>query len=564
MRVPILFTVITLCAATLSGQGALYSPNSFADRWFQTTEIVTPLREIKGYYGKGTHADVSNRLFPRVDAMQWLYGAGKADHTSFWNFYLNNDNPEWSDIPEMSKRSWGAIYRYQSQFYGYIDSGDALLVNPVLNVQFQPGSNTGSMFQQNTRGLELRGKLANRLSFYSIVTENQIFLPWFADSLKRASGVVAGEGFWKPFKAKGTDFLQARGYLTGSLLKDRVRAIAGHDKLFTGNGIRSLILSDNAKEFLHLRLHTTLGPFRYQNVFARLNGFEPLTGDRLQPVKFMAMHRASVRVFKELELGITEMVVFDRSDSNGNNRFDAEYLNPVIFYRTLESHRGSRDNALMAFDWKWNLLSRFQLYGQVLLDEFNLKYLREKSGWWGNKYGLQTGAKYTTVHDRLGWIFLQAEYNRVRPYTYSHFMPSQSYTHYNQYLAHPLGSNFREWVLSFQYQPKAVQSLFFYADVMLAKRGLDSLNGVNYGNNPLLDNDTRAAEFGQRMFQGYTGQNIRNVNLRLSYMLRHNLFIDLRYIARNTAHTNELVLNKVENMLFIGMRLNFEPRNYLF
>jgi hypothetical protein len=544
----------------LQGQDALYVPNGLADRYFQAMDIWNlPGREVP----LPNHANTGNRFYPRQDIQsRFLYASGKADPNNFMNQYLSTDNPEWYDRLISSRRkAIGPFYKTPSQLLFWKDSGDAFMVNPVLNVQMQPGAK--NIMQQNTRGAEFRGNITSNLSFYSLVTENQVFLPEFIDTIRRKYGVVPGEGFITPFKKNGADFLQARGYLTLRTLKNRVRVQAGHDKMFIGNGIRSLILSDHAREFLHLRLHTSLGPFRYQNIFARLNGFTPNTGNRLQPIKYLAIHRASVQVTRNLELGLSEMVIFDRSDSSRQRGFDADYLNPVILYRAVEIHNGSRDNALLAFDWKWNMFQRFQWYGQVMLDEFRLQYMREKTGWWGNKYGLQTGLKYTVAQAGLGWLFIQAEMNRVRPYTYTHYLPLQSYTHYNQPLAHPLGSNFIEYLFSIQYQPERIPGLFIKGDLMLAKRGLDAANGKNYGNDIRLNYDTRAGDFNQRMLQGYTAQNIQNAQLSVSYMLKHNLFLDTRFIFRKATHDNALVRDFTEKLFTLGIRLNIEPRSYL-
>ena len=48
----------------------------------------------------------------------------------------------------------------------------------------------------------------------------------------------------------------------------------------------------------------------------------------------------------------------------------------------------------LVFKGKWNLFNRFQLYGQFLLDDYNYSKRSEGSGYWGNKLGLQAGAKY--------------------------------------------------------------------------------------------------------------------------------------------------------------------------
>ncbi len=544
----------------LQGQGALFVPNGFADRYIQSLDIWNmPGRDV----ALPNHANTGNRFYPRTDVLRrYASRAGSTDYDGYMQRYLSVDNPELSEKPiPVKRKSAGPFYRTPSQLLYWSDSTDAMLVSPVLNLQFQTG--VPIVMQQNTRGAEFRGNITSKLYFYSLVTENQVFLPEFIDTIRRRYGVVPGEGFITNIEQNGSDFLQARGYVSLSSLKDRVRMLAGHDKLFIGNGIRSLILSDHAKEFLHLRLHTSLGPFKYQNIFARLNGFIPNTGNRLQPLKYMALHRASVQVTPKLELALSEMVLFDRSDSLRSGSFDADYLNPVILYRAVERNNGSRDNAFLAFDWKWNFINRFQWYGQFLLDEFRLQYMRTRSGWWANKYGIQTGLKYTVSRPAFGWLFVQAELNRVRPYTYSHYLPLQSYTNYNQPLAHPLGSNFREYLLSVQYRPEMLQDLFVHFDVMLAKRGLDSMNGRNFGNDIRVNTDTRAGEFNQSMFQGYTVQRISNVQLLISYMLRHNLFLDARLLMRNSTHTNSMVANVKEHFFTLGVRMNIQPRNYL-
>ena len=56
--------------------------------------------------------------------------------------------------------------------------------------------------------------------------------------------------------------------------------------------------------------------------------------------------------------------------------------------------------------------------------------------------GIQLGAKYIDAFG-IKNLDLQLEYNRVRPFTYSHRDSVANYTHYNQPLAHPLGANFR-------------------------------------------------------------------------------------------------------------------------
>ena len=73
------------------------------------------------------------------------------------------------------------------------------------------------------------------------------------------------------------------------------------------------------------------------------------------------------------------------------------YLNPLIFYRSIEQNLGSPDNALIGFDYKANVANTAQFYGQFVMDEFNFAQIKQFNGWWGNKYALQQGFKYINV-----------------------------------------------------------------------------------------------------------------------------------------------------------------------
>ena len=67
----------------------------------------------------------------------------------------------------------------------------------------------------------------------------------------------------------------------------------------------------------------------------------------------MTMHHLSVNLSKKLNIGFTESVVFQRDSTTGSG-FDLNYLNPVIFYRFVESFQGSADNTFIGLDFKWN------------------------------------------------------------------------------------------------------------------------------------------------------------------------------------------------------------------
>lgn len=54
-----------------------------------------------------------------------------------------------------------------------------------------------------------------------------------------------------------------------------------------------------------------------------------------------------------------------------------------------------------------------------MLDEFKLHEVIAGNGWWGNKLAFQLGAKAFDLFN-IRSLYVQTEFNFVRPYTYSH------------------------------------------------------------------------------------------------------------------------------------------------
>ena len=120
-------------------------------------------------------------------------------------------------------------------------------------------------------------------------------------------------------------------------------------------------------------------------------------------------------------------------------------FNPFIFFRPVEYGIGSADNSLLGAGLKLTISQHFIAYSNFILDEFLLSELRNRTGWWGNKYGVQLGIKTFDLFNKTG-LYSITEFNLVRPFTYSHISSKQNYGHKNHSLAHPLESNFKEYL----------------------------------------------------------------------------------------------------------------------
>ncbi len=427
-----------------------------------------------------------------------------------------------------------------------------LAVNPVLQVHqaIEPGYDEGIFY--NSRGLTLRGMIANRVGFSTFLTENQERGPRFFQEYVKENRAVPGVGFYKPFKNTAVDYFDARGYITFNAAK-YIDFQIGYDKNFIGNGYRSLFLSDFGNSNLFVKVNTRIWKFNYQNLFMELMPQFTKTRDELLDRKYAAMHHLSMNVTPWLNLGLFEGVIFGRK-----NHFDFQYMNPIIFYRHIEGTIGSPDNAVAGFDFKANVAHRLQFYGQFLLDEFRLKELRSNPTSWVNKFGIQAGMKYI---DALGVknLDIQLETNRVRPFTYSHYDTIANYTHYNQPLAHPLGANFQEFIGLVHYQPAPrwllqAKAIYYY-------KGLDSAN-TNYGGDIFKNYATRSGQDGFKVGSGRKATAFNGM-FQVSYELRENIFIDATFQHRNYSIANVPGQSNT-TLLTAGLRINMYKRDYDF
>lgn len=472
------------------------------------------------------------------------------------NRFLMN-NTEWVTVPrknfESKKMLFRTFYKTKPNFLEVNNKDFFLVVNPVLQLQQGFESGYSKPLFINSRGVTTRGLIAKKIGFAALITDNQERAPQFFQDRIKQYDAVPGVGFYKPFKTTATDYFDARGYITFAAVKNYVDVQFGFDKNFIGNGYRSLFLSDWGNSNLFLKLNTKVWKLNYQNLFMELNPQFKKAGDTLLDRKYAAMHHLSMNVTKWLNIGLFEGVIFGR-----RNRFDFQYLNPLIFYRHIESNNGSRDNAIAGLDFKANIAHRAQVYGQFLLDEFILSRLKNDPTNWANKWAIQAGVKYMDAFGVQN-LDIQMETNRVRPFTYSHTDSVSNYTHYNQPLAHPLGANFQEVLAIAHYQP--APKWYINARIIYYYQGLDTA-GKNMGSNIFKLNRTRSTESGYKIGSGNKA-NCLNTLLQASYEVKENLFLDLslQYRTYKTQLAPKIVST---TLVMAGIRLNMFRRNYDF
>ena len=426
-----------------------------------------------------------------------------------------------------------------------------IAVNPLL--QFEAGTDrrSGNTTWINTRGIEVKGDLGERFSFYSSFRENQAVYPAYIDGFVRKNRVVPGQGMYKGFGSNGFDYAFSTAYLSVKAAK-WFNVQFGHGRNFLGDGYRSLLLSDNAFPNAYLKLTGEVWHLKYVALYSQLIDIRAKLSENLgYERKYTTIHYLSWAATPRLNISFFDAIVWQATDSSGHRGFDLQYLNPIIFLRPVEFSIGSPDNALMGLNISYIVGKHSVFYGQLALDEFKISEIRAGNGWWANKQAFQLGLK---AHNAFGVknLFLQTEYNWVRPYMYTHFSVKQNYGHYNQPLAHPWGANFRESVSRLRYHYKR---WYLHNELIYGLYGED-YDGLNYGRNIYLDYNTRVSEYGNKVGQGLKTTLLFN-DLTLSWLInpvyKLNVYagLGIRQLRSDQQTDNDVILR-------FGLRTSLE------
>lgn len=299
----------------------------------------------------------------------------------------------------------------------------------------------------NSRGAILQGDIGSKFSFQSLFYETQMAYPPFLFALADSLNVIPGQGRYKKVEGAKLDFNQSYGWLNWQPA-EWLNLSAGHGKHFIGHGYRSMLLSDASFNYPYIRAtaYALSDKLQYSWMYAGLQTLERLPlGDVPESLfrrKGFSMAYLSYIPTPNLEIGWFESVVWQRWDSlSGTHPVQAESLLPIIGSGLALQGFGSTAHVLTGLNVRYTLPFGGWLYGQAVSD-----------GPSDGRFGYQVGvALFDVLIDRLN---LRAEYNYASEGLYTHSAFHQEYSHFNQSLAHPTGTNFDETILAASYQYK--------------------------------------------------------------------------------------------------------------
>lgn len=468
--------------------------------------------------------------------------------------WANNEDEGDSDY-----NLFDVFYKKRAELFSVDHPDFFIAANPIFNYQqmVEIGNEKQNLFQ-NRKGVEIRATIKDRIGIYSAFTDNQERGPLYHQRLvANNEAIPGGVTYYKDFKptkaGNANDYILASGYVDAEVVPNTLNVSFGHSRFKLGDGYRSLMLSDFGSNYLFLRFNTRFWKINFQNLFMELTPQYNRGADQLLPKKYAAMHHLSLNVNSWLNIGLYESIIFSRE-----NHFEFQYLNPVILYRAVEQGLGSPDNALLGLNFKANPNVGALFYGQFVLDEFKFSELIAGDGWWANKYAIQGGIKFADPFG-VNNLLVQTELNIVRPFMYSYNNGISEYSHYNQPLAHPFGSNFTELLLNVNYKPH--KKVLLNLTSFYIRQGRDSSATTSYGGDIFKPSNRRFSTYGNKMFNGFVS-NVFYTNLNLSYEVRPNIYLDFGGGLRTEDAENSY--NPTDNSAFAygGLRWNAARRNY--
>ncbi len=388
---------------------------------------------------------------------------------------------QWS-IPGKKNRSmWGYVSNHK-------DIG--LRLDPLLNLGIGIETASPVLTHQNTRGIRLLGYMGKSLRFQSSIgLHNQVY-PLYLHEIIRQDTIVPGMGLARTIGQDSTgrvwDFYSSQAMLSWQI-NPHLQAQWGHGKNFIGYGYRSMLLSDFAPAYTHLRLQAHWGPVLYQYCIAQMHDYnsprvlplgQRIWGSEGYRQKYYSMSYLDWNLSARWQFGFFQAIVWPAQDTLGQRSPGWNYLNPLLFMIPMQFASGSDGNALVGINtaYRWG---RQQAYAQWVLDEFRAGDLVRGIPSWANKYAFQAGIRGWTRVSGQG-IRWQFEINGARPFTYAHWSGATNYAHQNTALAHPLGANFVEGLgaLTWFRGPWAVTIRH-----LIAQQGRSDSTNHNTGNN---------------------------------------------------------------------------------
>jgi hypothetical protein len=308
--------------------------------------------------------------------------------------------------------------------------------------------------------------------------------------------VVPGMGRVKDFKNQDYDYAMATASITW--LATRFLTIKlGNDKDFLGFGYRSILLSDNAFNYPHLKLDFWFAnrKLKYTLNYTLLQDLVRLpkgdTPESLFERKMGAFHNLSYMPNRKVSLGIYSGTILPENVKDSVNNYYLDAFNPIFLINPIINNPQYINR--LGFHFSWQIWKNGRAY---------FEFADNPADW--NQASFLAG--FSTRNLLIPRLDLTLEYTSNNS-TYN-AAPNQNitnlYSHYSQSLAHVLGSGFKEIYARLSYD---YQRVHFLLALNIAQRNIN--DGQTWG---FIDRDIQLPS----VKSPYT--NTLNINAEISYL----------------------------------------------
>jgi len=330
----------------------------------------------------------------------------------------------------------------QKYLYRYEDDTAVLSVNLLFAGETQYWD-TGTIPDNSTTLWQMGGGLSGTIG------------SWFGFSLNAVNGYVAGSRQLarqnievdRTYKIEEPDsrfFDFTHGHIRAA--RDWGSVTIGRERLIGGSGPQraALLFSDFAPKIDYIGLDLNYKRFFFNFFHGWILGeeeFESVGNDifrRSIPDKYLSFHRFGAYFFDaRMQLALSEVIVY------GDRSIEIAYLNPFLFFKSVEHSLRDRDKAMIALDMQIRPTGGIELYGDLLIDD--LAFDKLGTNWFGNQYAFRLGGIATPVFAGIQNAMVHADYVRIQPYVYTHRFPINSYEHGGFPIGNPVGPNSDSW-----------------------------------------------------------------------------------------------------------------------
>lgn len=355
---------------------------------------------------------------------------------------------------DTTDRSWINRKLFHEHLLVQEDSLFKLLLDPIIdfraNKSIDGFYNPSSIGYLNTRGILISGNLDSKVFFNTSFFENQGV---FSDHIFKyydTYGVIPGYGRIKPLSNQNEyDFAAAYGNISLKATKSLDFTI-GYDRLFIGDGYRSMILSDFAAPMMYFKTSAKFGKFEYNSIFTKAlnpnfnnvsNLPETTSINSRYPAKFISYNTLTYKI-KNWQFSVIEALVMPEDLPNW--QMGLNYAAPFV-RGAFNSLMTEPINDMAGLNISWQIPDFGIFYSQVMIDRL--------FGSTENDAAFQIGYKDFDFLNVMNWYFL-LEYNMATDRAYTFVNNELHYSHYNQPLAHPAGNSFNEFIFLTAYSLK--------------------------------------------------------------------------------------------------------------